>query len=76
MKLGKKIRPNDILDLFENGSDWLKNMAARERGIFPYMAVVKKNNTLKLTFIVQSCIHLVRTVAFNEILNHFESNWL
>ena len=41
MKLGQKICPNDILDKFENDAGWLKNMAARGRGIFPYMAIVK-----------------------------------
>ena len=41
MKLGENMCPNDILDKFENGSGWLKNMAARGRGSFPYMAIVK-----------------------------------
>jgi hypothetical protein len=35
MKLGQKIHPNDILDELENDAGWLKNMAARGRGIFP-----------------------------------------
>jgi len=34
MKLGQKIYLNDILDAFENGSGWLKSMAAWRRGIF------------------------------------------
>ena len=41
MKLGQKITLNNILDEFENDAGWLKNMAARGRGIFPYMAIVK-----------------------------------
>jgi hypothetical protein len=41
MKLGQKICPIDISEEFENGSGWLKNMAARGRGSFPYMAIVK-----------------------------------
>jgi len=31
--------PNDIFDEFENGNVCLKNMAAKGRGIFPYMAI-------------------------------------
>jgi len=34
MKLGQKIHPNDILDELENNAGWLKNMAARGRGLF------------------------------------------
>jgi hypothetical protein len=41
MKLGQKIYPNDILDELENDASWLKNMAAKWRGIFPFMAIVK-----------------------------------
>ena len=41
MKFGQKIGFNDILDEFENGYVCLKNMAAKGRGIFPYMAIVK-----------------------------------
>ena len=41
MKLGQNMCPNNILDEFENGSGWLKNMAARGRGSFPNMAIVK-----------------------------------
>ena len=41
MKLGQKIQPNNILEKLKNDALWLKNMAARERGIFPYMAIVK-----------------------------------
>ena len=40
MKLGQNMRPNNILDEFENGSSWMKNMAARRWGSFPYMASV------------------------------------
>jgi len=39
MKLGQKIGVNDILDEFENGYVCLRNMAAKGRGIFPYMAL-------------------------------------
>jgi len=39
MKFGQKIGFNDILDEFENGYVCLKNMAAKGRGIFPYMAI-------------------------------------
>ena len=42
MKLGQNMCLNNILDEFENGSGWLKNMAARGRGSFPYMAIVVK----------------------------------
>jgi hypothetical protein len=41
MKLGQKIHPNNILDEFENDAGLLKNIAARGRGIFPHMAIVK-----------------------------------
>ena len=41
MKLGQKICLNNILDKFENGFGWYKNIAARGQGIFPYMAKVK-----------------------------------
>ena len=34
MKLSQNICSNDILDEFEYGSGWLKNMAARWRGSF------------------------------------------
>ncbi len=39
MKFGQKIGFNDILDEFENGYVCLKNMAAKGRGIIPYMAI-------------------------------------
>ena len=49
MKFGQKIGLNDILDELENGNVCLdelkngyvclKNMAAKGRGIFPYMAI-------------------------------------
>ena len=42
MKLSQNICSNDILNEFVNGSGWLKNMAARGRGSFPYMAIVVK----------------------------------
>ena len=48
MKLGQKIHPNNILNEFENGSGWLKNMAARGRGSFPYMALVYSKTLLTL----------------------------
>jgi hypothetical protein len=32
MKLTQNMCPNNILDEFENGSGWMKNMAARGRG--------------------------------------------
>jgi hypothetical protein len=41
MKLSQNMCPNDILEEFENGSGWLKIMAARGCGSFPYMAKVK-----------------------------------
>ena len=41
MKFGQKIVLNDILDEFENGYVCVKNMAVKEQGIFPYMALVK-----------------------------------
>ena len=39
MKYSQKIFLNDILDEFKNGYVCLKNMAAKGRGIFPYMAI-------------------------------------
>ena len=42
MKLSQNICSNDILNEFVNGSGWLKNMAARGRGSFPFMAIVVK----------------------------------
>jgi hypothetical protein len=41
MKLGQKIHPDYILKAVKNDAGWLKNMAARGRGFFPYMAIVK-----------------------------------
>ena len=41
MKLGGNMCPNKILDKFKNGFGWMKNMAAKGRGSFPYMAIVK-----------------------------------
>ena len=46
MKLSQKIFPNDILDVFKNGFVCLKNMAAKGRGIFPYMAIYGYSQTL------------------------------
>ena len=48
MKLGQNMCPNNILDKFENGSSWMKNMAARGRGSFPYMALVYSKTLLTL----------------------------
>ena len=42
MKLGGNMCPNKILDKFKNGFGWMKNMAAKGRGSFPYMAIVVK----------------------------------
>jgi len=39
MKFGQRIGLNDILEEFENGYVCLKNMAAKGRVIFPYMAI-------------------------------------
>ena len=39
MKLAQKIFPTDILEEIKNGNLCLKNMAAKGRGIFPYMAI-------------------------------------
>ena len=39
MKYGQKICLIDILDEFENGYVCLKNMAAKGRSIFSYMAI-------------------------------------
>ena len=41
MKICQNIGFIDISDEFENGPDRWKNMAARGRGSFPYMALVK-----------------------------------
>ena len=41
MKLGQNIGFIDISDEFENGPDRWKNMAARGRGSFLYMYIVK-----------------------------------
>jgi len=41
MKLGQKIHPDNILVELKNDAGWLKNMADRGRGIFPYIAIVK-----------------------------------
>jgi len=49
MKLAQMICPNDILDEFKNGNLGLKNMAAKGRGIFPYMAIYGYSKIL-LTF--------------------------
>ena len=46
MKLSPKIGLNDILDEFEIGYICLKNMAAKGRGIFPYMAIYDSSKTL------------------------------
>jgi hypothetical protein len=39
MKLAQKICPTDILDEFKNGNLCFRNMAAKGRGIFSYMAI-------------------------------------
>ena len=41
MKLAQKIFPNDILDDFKNDNICLKNIAAKGRGISPYITMVK-----------------------------------
>ncbi len=46
MKFGKKIGLNDILGWFINDYVCLKNMAAKGRGIFPYMAIYGYSKTL------------------------------
>jgi len=46
MKFGQKIGLSDILNEFENGYVCLKNMAAKGRGIFPYMAIYGYSKTL------------------------------
>ena len=46
MKFGQKIGLNDILDEFQNGYVCLKNMAAKWRGIFPYMTIYGYSKTL------------------------------
>ncbi|KAH3842180.1 hypothetical protein DPMN_115675 [Dreissena polymorpha] len=40
MKLSQNICFNDALDEFENGSGLLKNMAAKELGIYLYKAII------------------------------------
>ena len=54
MKLGEKICPDDVLDELNNRSGWLKNIDAREAGLFLFMAIVRLTNTLEATFIVRS----------------------
>jgi len=46
MKFDQKIVLNDILDELENCYVCLKNMAAKGRGIFPYMAIYGYSKTL------------------------------
>ena len=48
MKLGQNMCPNNILDEFENGSSWMKNIAAMGRGSFPYMALLYGKTLLTL----------------------------
>ena len=51
MKFGQKICPNDILDNFENGSGWLKNMAARgarKISVYGYSKTLVHGSTLKV----------------------------
>jgi hypothetical protein len=54
MTFGQKIGLNNILDEFENGYNCLKNRAAKGRGIFPYMAIVK------------SCLHSRGHILYSQ----------
>ena len=71
MKLGRNMCPNKIFDKFKNGSGWKKNMAARGRGNFPIMAIVKLVHTVEVKFIVQSS-WLSHNICSNDILIEFE----
>ena len=68
--------PNKIFDKFKNGSGWKKNMAARGRGSFPIMAIVKLVHTVEVKFIV--FMKLSRNICSYDILDEFEygSGWL
>ena len=48
MKLGQNMCPNNILEEFENGSSWMKNMAPMGRGSFPDMALLYGKTLLTL----------------------------
>jgi len=48
MKLSQNMCPKKILDEFENGSSWMKNIAAMGRGSFPYMALLYGKTLLTL----------------------------
>jgi len=78
MKLGQKIGLNDILDEFENGYVCFKNMAAKWRGIFPYMAIVKSCEHSRGHIYCLIFIKLGQKIYFNNILEDFENDagWL
>jgi hypothetical protein len=78
MKLGQNMCPNDILDEFENGSGWLKNMAARERGSFPFMAIVKPCEHTRGHICCPIIMKLGQNMCSYDILDEFENGpgWL
>ena len=65
MKLGQNIGFIDISDEFENGPDRRKNMAARGRGSFLYLAIEKpcKHNFCPLIMKVGQKIGLIDITA-------------
>ena len=76
MKLGQKIHPNNILDAFENDAGWLKNMAARGRGIFPYMAILKPCQHSIGHIYFPIFMKLGQKICPNDILDEFENGYV
>ena len=73
-KLGHNICFYDILDEFENGSGMLKYMAARGRGIFPFMAIIKPCKHSRSHINCPTFMKLGQNICSNDMLfanSHF-----
>jgi hypothetical protein len=76
MKLGQKIGLNDILDEFENGYVWLKNVASIGRGIFPNMAILKPCERSRDHIYCPIIMKFGQKIGLNDILDEFENGYV
>ena len=73
MKLSQNICSNDISNEFANGSCLLKNMAARGRGSFTYMAKVKPCLHSRSHIFGPMLMKLGQNICTNDIWAEFEN---
>ena len=75
MKLSQNISSDHISDEFENGSGLLKNMAARGRASFPYMAIVKPCYNARSHICGPMPMKLGQNICTNDIWAQIENGW-